>query len=400
MSTNNKKTILSSNVERDPRIFTVFMTLVMVAMFVVALIEKPDLRQNWQLVAFSTVMVIHIILHWLLEKTTKISPKLITVYILLQGIIGFIICWMAELPAMIFAIYMALLGEVIGLFGLKLSSLVASLYYMMLTFINLQMLMDIGESTWLLIGIIPVIIFVILFVTLYQRQNDARESAMALAKQLEQANQQLSQYADQVEDLTIINERQRMARELHDTLSQGLTGIILQLEAVEAHLSNQNTEKAISIVSNAMDQARSTLAEARNAIDDLRSSHDKDLESALRLEVSRFQNAADIVCDLEVEELSKIPEKTKHILVQNVAEGLTNIARHARATHVKVRASIMNGFLVVMVEDNGMGFDPDQVNSGHYGLLGMRERLRLLAGTLEIRSFPGKGTILEMKVPV
>lgn len=400
MPTNNKKTILASNVERDPRIFTVFMTLVMVTMFVVALIEKPDLRQSWQLVAFTVLMVIHIILHWLLEKATRISPKLIIVYILLQGVLGFLICWMAELPAMIFAIYMALLGEAIGLFGLKLSSLAASLYYMTLAFINLQMLMDIGESSWLLIGIIPVIIFVVLFVTLYQRQNDARESAMALAKQLEEANQQLSQYVDQVEDLTIINERQRMARELHDTLSQGLTGIILQLEAVEAHLSNQNTEKAISIVSNAMDQARSTLAEARNAIDDLRSSHEKDLESSLRLEVSRFQNAADIVCDLEVKELSKIPEKTAHIVVQNVAEGLTNIARHARATHVKVRASIIDGFLVVMVEDNGVGFDPDQVKSGHYGLLGMRERLRMLAGTLEIRSIPGKGTTLEMKVPV
>lgn len=400
MPTNNKKTILTSNVERDPRIFTVFMTLVMVTMFVVALIEKPDLRQSWQLVAFTVLMVIHIVLHWLLEKTTRISPKLIIVYILLQGVLGFLICWMAELPAMIFAIYMALLGEVIGLFGLKLSSLAASLYYMTLAFINLQMLMDIGESSWLMIGVIPVIIFVILFVTLYQRQNDARESAIALAKQLEQANQQLSQYADQVEDLTIINERQRMARELHDTLSQGLTGIILQLEAVEAHLSNQNTEKAISIVSNAMDQARSTLAEARNAIDDLRSSHDKDLESALRLEVTRFQNAADIVCELEVKELSRIPEKAVHIIVQNVAEGLTNIARHAQATRVKVQASINDGFLVVIVEDNGKGFDPNQVLSGHYGLLGIRERLRLLTGTLDIRSMPGKGTILEMKVPL
>jgi NarL family two-component system sensor histidine kinase YdfH len=99
---------------------------------------------------------------------------------------------------------------------------------------------------------------------------DAREQVQEIAAELEKANQQLSQYAAQVEDLTISNERQRMARELHDTLSQGLTGIILQLEAIEAHLSNERIDKAKAIVSNAKLQARAALADARNAIDDLR----------------------------------------------------------------------------------------------------------------------------------
>src|SRR5512141_2059623 len=97
---------------------------------------------------------------------------------------------------------------------------------------------------------------------------------------------QLTEYAAQVEDLTIANERQRIARELHDTLSQGLAGLILQLEAADAHLSNKNSEQAQTIVTNAMAQARVTLADARHAIDDLRQSSRDDLDSALRLEIS------------------------------------------------------------------------------------------------------------------
>ncbi len=400
MPTNKIKLVQSTNVERDTRIFTWFLSLVMALMFVIALIGKPALRVGWPLVGFTALMVIHVFLHWFLERIITFKFKLIIVYILAQGLLGFFICWMAEFPAMIFAIFMALVGETVGLFGLKLSALVASLYYLMLAFINLQMLMKIGESGWLLAGAIPVVIFVIMFVTLYQRQNEARERAIALANQLEEANRKLSEYADQVEDLTILNERQRMARELHDTLSQGLTGIILQLEAVSAHLSNRNFEKAATIVSNAMEQARATLSDARNAIDDLRRSNVKDLETALRLEATRFKNTTNIVCELEVNDLPTIPENIVHVVVQNVAEGLTNVARHSLATHVNLQARMEGGYLVVKVEDDGRGFDPEQVQSGHYGLLGIRERLRMLAGTLDIINVPGKGTVLEMKVPL
>ena len=400
MPTNANKTFQSTNVERDTRIFTWFLTLVMTIMYAVALVEKPELRSGWQIVAFSALMITHVVLHWFLERIITFNFKLIIAYILVQGMLGFFICWMAEMPAMTFALFMALLGETVGLFGLKLPTLIASLYYLMLAFFNLQMLMDIGESGWLLVGIIPVVIFVILFVTLYQRQAEAREQAMALARQLEEANRQLSEYADQVEDLTIANERQRMARELHDTLSQGLTGIILQLEAVSAHLNNQNIEKAETIVTNAMEQARATLAEARNAIDDLRSTQFKDLESALHLEVSRFQKTANIACELEVKELSKIPEKISLMVMQNVKEALANVSRHARATHVKVQATIEDKFLVVKIEDDGQGFNPEQVPAGHYGLLGMRERLRQVGGNLSVQSNPGGGTQLEMRIPL
>lgn len=388
-----------SNVERDPRLFMWFLTLVMVVMYAFALIEKPGLRQPWQLIVFTGLMVGHVILHLLIEKII-LNPRLTVVYILVQGILGFAICWMAGYEGIIFAIFMALLGETVGMLGLTRASLIASLYYLTLGYINLRQIMDEGSTGWMLVGIIPVIIFVVTYVTLYRRQTDAREQAQALAKELEKVNQQLSEYAAQVEDLTIANERQRMARELHDTLSQGLTGIILQLEAVEAHLSNDRVEKARVIVINAMVQARSTLADARNAIDDLRGAQPENLESALRLEVSRFQNATDILCDLELKEIPVLKEHIMETVVRNVAEGLTNIGRHAQAQKVTVSVSMEADVLFITVQDDGQGFDPVGIPSGHYGLLGIRERIRLLGGKLDIWSKPGEGTRLEMRIPV
>jgi len=399
MPLKSQKSSHPSNVERDPRLFMWFLTLVMAIMYAVALMEKPGLRQSWQLIVFTVLMVIHVFLHWQIEKII-INSKITIIFILVQGMLGFFICWMAGNEGIILAIFMALLGEVVGMLGLSRATLIASLYYLTLAYINLRQIMDEGSTSWLLIGVIPVIIFVIIYVVLYRRQTDAREQAQALANELEKVNHQLSQYAAQVEDLTIANERQRMARELHDTLSQGLTGIILQLEAVEAHLDNGSVEKARAIISHSMGQARSTLADARSAIDDLRGSQFDNLESALRQEVFRFQNATDITCDLVLNELPALQQHVVDVIVHNVAEGLTNIGQHAQAQKVKVAVELDGEVLTVILQDDGQGFDPVGVPSGHYGLLGIRERMRLSNGKLDIYSKPGEGTRLEMRFPL
>ena len=399
MLKNSDNTFLTNNVDRDPRLFMWFLTLVMVVLYSVAVVQNPELRQLTQLIIFTVLMLVHIILHWQNEKIMQ-NQKWIIAYIIIQGVLGFVICWMAANEGIIIGLFMALLGEVVGMLGLSRATLVAVLYYLTLAYLNLRMVVNVDTSAWLLIGgVIPVIIFVITYVTLYRRQTDAREQAQALAAELEKVNQQLSQYAAQVEDLTIANERQRIARELHDTLAQGLTGIILQLEAVEAQLDNNKIDKARMIVRNAMDQARISLADARNAIDDLRRNQAKNLEAALRMEIAHFQHATDIPCEIEVKSTSEISEKTQETIVRNVSEGLTNIGKHAQAKHVFVRVIEESGELIVFVEDDGKGFNPDGIPSGHYGLLGMRERIRMLRGKFCITSNPGQGTRLEMRIP-
>jgi NarL family two-component system sensor histidine kinase YdfH len=244
------------------------------------------------------------------------------------------------------------------------------------------------------------VIFVVIYVTLYMRQNEAREHAQSLAAELETANRRLSEYAAEVEDLTIANERQRMARELHDTLSQGLAGLILQLEAADAHLSNHRNDKAHTIITNAMVQARATLADARRAIDDLRQPLLGNLDSAIRVEISRFTDATGIPIMFQSDPIPSLPDPSKEILVRAIAEALTNIANHANAQNVEIHIRVNEENLWVTIRDDGQGFDVTAIPAGHYGILGIKERVRLVNGNFEIQSGNGKGTTLNLKIPL
>jgi len=246
------------------------------------------------------------------------------------------------------------------------------------------------------------VFFVVAYVTLYMRQIEAREQAQTLLAELEVANSQLSEYAARVEDLTLANERQRMARELHDTLSQGLAGLILQLEAADAHLSKERPERAAQIVGEAMEQARETLANARRAIGDLRSGVGSvpSLEQALDAEVGRFENGTGIPCELEVQLKGEAPDPIVETGLRIVSEALTNIARHAQAAHAWVRVEASQAELCLEIRDDGLGFDPEAVDAGHYGLLGMRERARLVGGTLDVSSEKGQGTTVRVRLPL
>jgi NarL family two-component system sensor histidine kinase YdfH len=237
---------------------------------------------------------------------------------------------------------------------------------------------------------------------MFQRQAIARQQTQALLADLEIAHRQLAEYAIQVEALTITNERERMARELHDTLAQGLAGLILQLEAADTHLSRGQVERAQKITVQAMARARATLADARHAIDDLRDTNPiLDIESAVRAEAERFASATGIPCDLDLEITARVPEPVAEQVLKIISEGLTNIARHARAKNVRLQMEAHNGLLEMAIKDDGSGFETSkEVNSGHYGLVGMRERARLAGGTLEIHSQPGEGTALRLRLPL
>jgi NarL family two-component system sensor histidine kinase YdfH len=237
---------------------------------------------------------------------------------------------------------------------------------------------------------------------LYSRQTEARARAQALLADLEIANRQLSEYAAQVEDLTIASERQRMARQLHDTLSLGLAGVILQLEAADAHLANNRPERAQAILQQTMGQARATLSEARQAIGDLRQGQAApvDLVESLREEVEHFTRTTTIPCELALGLQVAIPNKLCEPVLRSVSEGLSNIARHAQAKQASVRLNANQDQLLVEVRDDGRGFDPQTVEPGHYGLLGMRERVRLAGGRMQINSRPGEGTVIVLHLPL
>jgi NarL family two-component system sensor histidine kinase YdfH len=216
---------------------------------------------------------------------------------------------------------------------------------------------------------------------------------------LESANAKLAANAAMIESLTLQSERQRMARELHDTLAQGLSGLVLQLEAVKAHLASGRTDRGSAIVDQALTRARATLAESRAVIDDLRASP-TNLGEFIREKVDRFTQGTGIPCDvdLSIQENELSPEVTGHTL-GILSEALMNITRHAQATQVKIRYTVHNGELALEVHDNGRGFNTSApMSTGHYGLLGMRERARLTGGLLNIESNPQQGTSVRFVV--
>ncbi|WP_162198444.1 sensor histidine kinase [Paenibacillus wulumuqiensis] len=239
-------------------------------------------------------------------------------------------------------------------------------------------------------------IIVIGIVNLMLQQYYARMRTQNFLDELEIAHRQ-------VEELTVANERQRMARDLHDTLAQGLVGIIMQLEAINVHLSNRNHERAQQIVLSSMEGARHTLAEAREVIDNLRlqSADNITFTDAVREELDRFIGATGIPVTGQIEEFRNLPQLlTEHSLYM-IRESLTNITRHAQAQHVEVNVLVVNGSLVIEITDDGKGFDPEQIGRqpGHYGLLGMQERVRIMGGRLSISNHVPQGTHIQIEIP-
>jgi NarL family two-component system sensor histidine kinase YdfH len=281
---------------------------------------------------------------------------------------------------------LCLIGESLGLWGNTRRSLYLGIF--LFVFILVMVYLQVGrEGIWIAISNLLVNGgFIVLLMVMYNQQLAERQKAVELAESLESANAKLAAYNAKIESLTLQNERQRMARELHDTLAQGVAGLVLQLEAVKAHLASDRKERAAEIVEQSIARARSTLAESRAAIDDLRAAS-TDVSDSVREKIERFTQATGIPCEVEisVNENQLALETTKHAL-NILNESLANIARHAQATQVKVVFAIQNQNLQLEVRDNGKGFDVNQNTSGHYGLVGMHERARLTGGMLSVKS--------------
>ncbi|MFT3892456.1 MAG: sensor histidine kinase [Anaerolineales bacterium] len=297
----------------------------------------------------------------------------------------------------LFSATICIVGEALGLWGNSRRSLFLGIFYFGVLFTLLFLLTDRAAFYGLLSGMLingGAIIFLIAMVV---QQMSERQKVMELAESLESANAKLAASAAKIESLTLQNERQRMARELHDTLAQGVAGLVLQLEAVKAHLSAQRGERASAIVEQALGRARSTLAESRAAIDDLRVASSNAADS-IREHGERFQQATGIPCETEimVGENQLSTETTSHAM-NILNEALTNVARHAQATQVHVKWAVQGQTLELEVRDNGKGFDVKQPVSGHYGLLGMYERARLTDGQLMVESNK-KGTSIRFLV--
>jgi signal transduction histidine kinase len=195
-------------------------------------------------------------------------------------------------------------------------------------------------------------------------------------------------------------ERRRLARELHDETGQTLTSVTLGLKSVEERLDDPETREAVAELGR---QVAATMQDVRRIAIELRPKvlDDYGLESALERLTTTFATQTGIAVDLEARlGAERLPSELETALYRIVQEGLTNIAKHADPSRASVFVTPKNGNVLLVLEDDGHGFDPSSMRGGGIGLEGMRERVELLEGRLTVESSAETGTTLVVEVPV
>ena len=217
-----------------------------------------------------------------------------------------------------------------------------------------------------------------------------------------------TQLVAQAREAGVLDERQRMAGEIHDTLAQGLIGIITQLEAAE-QLRNDLGESQLH-VERARKLARESLSEARRSVQALRPGQleESRLPEAIAKLAKEWSQTTGVPVRIETTgEAVPLPPELEVTLFRVAQEGLANVARHASATRVGLTVSYLDDMVRLDVRDDGVGFDvrpestAEPASNGHgYGLSAMRQRLRRVGGSLEVESGPGAGTAISASIPM
>ncbi|MGI5327822.1 sensor histidine kinase [Actinomadura nitritigenes] len=250
-----------------------------------------------------------------------------------------------------------------------------------------------------------------LFAWRFSEESDRRRDVIA---ELAEANARLeaaleenaglhAQLLAQAREAGVHDERQRMAGEIHDTIAQGLAGVVTQLQAArQARERDRDWERHLDV---AQRMARDSLAEARRSVQALRpqSLEESALPEALTEVAGRWTALHGVPAEVRTTgTVRTMHPEVEGTLLRTAQEALANVAKHAGASRVAVTLSYMGDLITLDVRDDGAGFVPDRVTptaDGGYGLTAMRRRVARVAGTLEIESEPGAGTAISASVP-
>jgi signal transduction histidine kinase len=215
----------------------------------------------------------------------------------------------------------------------------------------------------------------------------AGQAALALERARAQEEREL---------LMVLDDRERIARDLHDVVIQRLFATGMQLQGAVPHAGRPEAVKRINA---AVDDLDATIRDIRRSIFELRTPVDASLRTELRetaeaaAEALGFRPIVETAGPVD----SAVPDDVVPEILAVLREALSNVARHARATSVRVSVKVAGGQVVVLIEDDGVGTDPERARSG---LINLRERAHDLGGTFEVRPAPGSGTIVEWRVPL
>ncbi|MHB8807527.1 MAG: sensor histidine kinase [Anaerolineaceae bacterium] len=231
--------------------------------------------------------------------------------------------------------------------------------------------------------------------------NSMSEVQQLQQEKLEKANARLRKYAINTEQLAQTRERNRLARELHDTLAHTLSSVAVQLEAVKA-LFDTNQEEAKKGLERSLVTTRNGLNETRRALKDLRTSELENFglcQSLRNLLQSGAARGGFKYTENLVETLNLLPDEISHAIYRTVQEAVDNTVKHAKAKNVDLQIDQSEKTMQMTYSDDGQGFSLENLEEiKHYGLQGMQERITLLGGKFTIQSAPNQGTKIIIKM--
>ncbi|MCA4132560.1 sensor histidine kinase [Arthrobacter sp. M4] len=247
------------------------------------------------------------------------------------------------------------------------------------------------------------------YLALYREAENQRRAA-------EELRRTRAELAASQHDAGVLAERGRLAREIHDTLAQGLSSIVLVARAAEKSLADGDTETAAARLALVQHTASENLAEARNFVRGLASPklQDSSLMEALRRLCEETENSAaaresELRCRLEVDgDPVELQQQHTVTLLRAAQASLANVRDHAKASNAVVTVAFLGSEVTMDIYDDGVGFDPSGMNDSihartdgrGFGTLSLAERITALNGSLELESAPGEGTTVALRLPV
>jgi signal transduction histidine kinase len=374
-------------------IATIVSYLMIVAVSLLGITEYPDKRN--QTIPILVVFLLMMIVQPLLPPNRKaLSAIYIAFQMLLMVALYFIVpqvdYWAILLiPSIIYAV--RVFGPEIGLIWVAIFTIVVSI-----------IIID-RHGFGVALVYFAAYIFFASYAYLLDKTEKAQAESQQLLEELRKSNQKLEELASNAEDLARIKERNRLARELHDSVTQSLYSLSLlaggwRRLAVKGELDNiEGTFAEIEEV------AQQGLKEMRLLIYELRppALDDEGLQGALHYRLSAVEKRAGVEAHLEMDSVLHLKPEVEETLYAVAVEALNNALKHASASTVMVKLHAVDSCLRMEVMDNGAGFDPLRAKeSSGLGLKSMRERVEDLNGKLEITSKPGAGTNVKVEVEV
>jgi len=282
--------------------------------------------------------------------------------------------------------------------GILFSVVILAAWLAFQLFYQIPLSIIIGREMALIVGVA----FGLVVVTLLKRSVRQTQKTEAVLAELQEANQKLEDSLQKDKELVVAEERLRLARELHDSITQSLYSLSLYAEAASEQINSGHSDIASEHLKDLRETAQAALREMRLFIYELRkpSLENEGLSSALekRLQAVEVRSKMEVEFQVEGDEklLSEVSQKELYSIA---VEALNNILKHAQANKTKVHLVFSQEFTLLEIQDDGIGFDLEATRSRGFGITGMKERANKIDAQLQIVSSPGDGTLIRVKFP-